>query len=387
MFNKYRYSITTTSYTLVLLITYFSIILVSCDSSSEEVTPSPNIGTDSTIITASDFSINIDENPINGIVLGTVQASASDNSTLTYTLSNQSVAGALVIDANTGDLSVLDSTAFDYETNTSIMASYVASNGTETATGNITITINDVPSEIKVGDNGLIAHYTFDNTLSDAMGNFPNMMFEGEAGENNPTATQDRNGETEKAYDIRRTSIGGNTFIFDKYIKLENQEELVDTDKNFTVAIWVYPNGDTQDEVPVIYKEFDYELQVSPGFFNNGTTFFSTVKYSIPSDTDSWGITDRARQLRPAPRIRQWSHIAMVCDNDKVRIYINGIEVKSNDITADSFKNSGEDLYIGAILAANGTVSDRFTGSVDDFRYYNQALTETQIQQLANDTE
>lgn len=351
------------------------VFMTSCKK--EEVSPTNTTSVTPTVITitANDFSASIDENSPSGTVIGTVQASVSDNSSLTYALSNQSITGAMAIDSNTGALSIADSSVFDFEKNTRITAEYTASASSETATGNITITINDVAGELKVGDNGLIAHYTFDNTLADAMGNFPDMVFEGGDGLPDPRADRDYEGRTNKAYRILANG---------KYIKLANQDLLVDTDKTYTIAIWVHPEGGRQVLQPIIYKEFDHQLQVAPGVFINPVTYNSRVQYGTPSDTDAWGINASKSSLRSAPRLQTWSHLALVCDNDKLRVYVNGLEVDSKDITASSFKNSGKDLYIGAILDANGTATSRYEGRVDDLRYYNQALTPAQIEALAS---
>ncbi|WKN43118.1 cadherin repeat domain-containing protein [Tunicatimonas pelagia] len=95
-------------------------------------------------ITASDFTASVAENPVSGASLGTVTASASDNSVLTYSLSSESVIGALAIDASTGELTVADVAAFDYEVNQSLTATYEATSGTLTESASITITITDV---------------------------------------------------------------------------------------------------------------------------------------------------------------------------------------------------------------------------------------------------
>lgn len=118
-----------------------ALVLQACnnnDNDNPDPTPEP------TSISADNFSASIDENSANGTVIGTVSASASDNSTLNYTLSNQSVAGALALDASTGTLSVADEAAFDFETNSSITATFTASNGSEEANATITVTVNDV---------------------------------------------------------------------------------------------------------------------------------------------------------------------------------------------------------------------------------------------------
>lgn len=122
----------------ILLYYLFLSFLAACASSEDS--PSPVVVS----ISANNFSTSLDENPTNGDPIGSVSATASDNSALTYSLSNQNVAGAIAIDANTGQLSVADASAFDFETNPSITASYTASNGTESATATITITVNDL---------------------------------------------------------------------------------------------------------------------------------------------------------------------------------------------------------------------------------------------------
>ncbi|WKN43119.1 cadherin repeat domain-containing protein [Tunicatimonas pelagia] len=96
-------------------------------------------------ITANNFTADVDENPTNDQVIGTVDASISNDSILTYSLTTQSVNGALAIDPATGELSVGDSTAFDYESRQSITATYQVSYGTVSESATITITVNDDP--------------------------------------------------------------------------------------------------------------------------------------------------------------------------------------------------------------------------------------------------
>ncbi|PCE66055.1 hypothetical protein B7P33_01775 [Sediminicola luteus] len=93
-------------------------------------------------LNAQDFSTTIDENPTDGQVLGTIQATS--NGTLTFSINSQTPAGALGINAGTGELSVIDPNLFDYETNPIITAEILIENGTETTTATATITLNDV---------------------------------------------------------------------------------------------------------------------------------------------------------------------------------------------------------------------------------------------------
>lgn len=123
---------------LIVLVS-LALLFQACNNKNEPTPAAAPI-----TVTANNFTGSIDENPDNAAVIGTVSARASDGSSLTYTLSNQNVAGALAIDASTGELTVADASAFDFETNPSITATYTASSGTEEANASITITVNDV---------------------------------------------------------------------------------------------------------------------------------------------------------------------------------------------------------------------------------------------------
>ena len=127
--------------TFIALLILGALTLMHCGGDDA---PQPDDQNGSVTITASDFTATIDENPDAMAAIGTVTASASDNSTLTYSISTQSVAGALAIDASTGALTVADASAFDYETNTSITGTYKATSGDVEEEGDINITINDV---------------------------------------------------------------------------------------------------------------------------------------------------------------------------------------------------------------------------------------------------
>ena len=122
-----------------LIIICILILLNSC-SEDEKTEESPV-----TIITvtASDFAITIDENPVLGQVLGMVQASTNQGS-LTFTIINQLPDGALAVGNQTGELSVADPSIFDFETNQIINAVVTVENGSVIKNAAITITLNDL---------------------------------------------------------------------------------------------------------------------------------------------------------------------------------------------------------------------------------------------------
>jgi len=350
----------------IIFILTFVVLMTACNSADE---PIPAIS-----ITAKDFSASIDENPTNGFIIGTVQASASDNSTLNYTLSNQSIAGAIAIDANTGELSIADASVFGIENNTSITANYKTSNGTEEATGNITIIIGDIDNGLIVGENGLIAHYTFDNTLSDAMGNFPDLIIKGKSG--GTSLNTDRKGISNSAYKLDSA-----------YFELAHNDSLFSEEKVFTISIWVRPTERTEIRMVLFSKLGDYQLRAEPGWRVGNTSFTGRAELDVFADDNDEYQAGALYSLGSQPRVDEWNHFAMVCDGSTAKIYHNGTLLTPNvSISAINPISKNNPTWIGARMSniARGS-TDEFIGDIDEYRYYNQALTETQIQALAND--
>lgn len=84
-------------------------------------------------------TINIAENTNNGTVIGTIGATDSDTGqTITYSITGGTGVGIFDIDANTGDITVVDNSGFDYETGD---GSYTLNiTATDNGTGNLSDT-------------------------------------------------------------------------------------------------------------------------------------------------------------------------------------------------------------------------------------------------------
>ncbi|WP_149303552.1 Lcl domain-containing protein [Pareuzebyella sediminis] len=114
---------------------------VSIEDAGSPVSVTVNLN-DTLEITVQDFTAAVDENPTDGQVLGTVQATG--NGTLSYSVTSQTPMGAMAIDATTGELTVIDPNLFDFETNPVITAEISVTDGAETTTATATINLNDV---------------------------------------------------------------------------------------------------------------------------------------------------------------------------------------------------------------------------------------------------
>ena len=93
-------------------------------------------------INAQNLVTNFNENPAIGSSVGTIQAAS--NSTLSFSISSQTPSGALMINPSTGELTVANTTLFDFETNPVINATISIIDPDNTASATATINLNDV---------------------------------------------------------------------------------------------------------------------------------------------------------------------------------------------------------------------------------------------------
>jgi hypothetical protein len=92
-----------------------------------------------------DQSFAIDENSVNGTVVGTVTASDEDGDDLAYIIEEGNTGNAFAIDGTTGELTVNASVALDYETQPEFQLTIKVFDGNGgTATAVITINLNDI---------------------------------------------------------------------------------------------------------------------------------------------------------------------------------------------------------------------------------------------------
>lgn len=343
---------------------FLSLTVISC---SKDDSPEPE-----PVVTISDFTATIDENSKNGTSLGTLNAS-TDKGNITFNITSQTPSGAIAVDANTGEITIADETAFDYETNTEITAKINAVNGSATKTANVTITINDVNVVNELfKDTEIVSYHPFNGNANDQSTNNYNGTI------NKATLTRDRNSNQNAAYN------------FDGSANIDFSENIALGSDSFSISFWVkLPSNlasgsyvvfskravcSTGNLIQVSYNSDNHRISAEMRSDNVVSGFNGNVTHSFGSKPPAW------------------FHVTIVKNNSKRNssIYING--TTSNDSTNSWTTPTNNQLLnvtntaklrlgVSPCVGVNG--SQRFKGSIDDLLIVNRVLTDAEITELA----
>lgn len=344
-------------------ILFLSLIVISC---SKDDSPEP-------VVTISDFTTTIDENSENGTSLGTLSAS-TDKGNITFNIASQTPSGAIAIDANTGEITIADETAFDYETNTEINAKINAVNGNVTKTANVTISINDINVVNELfKDTEIVSYYPFNGNANDQSTNGHNGTIK------KATLTRDRNSNENAAYD------------FDGTANINFSENIALGSDSFSMSFWVkLPSNLASGSYVILSKRDECSrgnlIQVSYNSDNH------RISAEIRSDNVALNYIGNASYSFSSQPPSAWFHVTIVKDNSKRNssIYING--TTSNDSTNSwttptnnqllSVANTAKfKIGVSPCVGVNGSL--RFKGSIDDLLIVNRVLTDAEITELA----
>jgi len=220
---------------------------------------------------------------------------------------------------------------------------------------------------------GIVAHYHFNGNAKDETTN----ALHGTLGGALPTL--DRAGEDGGALKFNGVS---------DYIKVPHSDVL-NVSEGLTISVWLQP--DSWEGAP---KEF-LKKGSSFDFDNNSdfglATYERKLKYGWHKDRAGMGITS----VKTLP-INEWFQIAVVHDSGKsIALYINGGKVnftaKGHSIPGVIKKpiampraHHGNSLWFG--LDPRNEKSEggrnRYSGSIDDVRIYNRALSAEEVKAL-----
>jgi len=119
------------------------VVTATNGTASDDGTITVNLNNVLEEVVTQDETVTIDENPASGRAIVTVTGT-TDMGSVTFSLASESATGAFSLDASSGELTVGDAALFDYEQNTSLMATVNVVNGSISETALITVNLNDL---------------------------------------------------------------------------------------------------------------------------------------------------------------------------------------------------------------------------------------------------
>ena len=180
---------------------------------------------------------------------------------------------------------------------------------------------------------------------------------------------------------IKTAKVGSGALHFNGGGYAEVSRAAVDVTRSFTVAAWV--NLDTLEDNEHCQTVLSIDGKEVSGFYlqfnhNAGNRFvFNRL------DSDDQGAQTIMAKSDFVPTPNTWYHLAGVYDAEAktLALYING-RFQNSVAFENAWPTTGK-TAIGRAWYGHENVDFLF-GSVDDVRFYNTALTRTQIQALAS---
>ena len=219
-----------------------------------------------------------------------------------------------------------------------------------------------VPSE------GLIAYYPFNGNADDESGNGNNGSVSGCA------LTTDRFGASEGAYFFDGVNdfiqIGSDDTIKSNYYSLCVWAKTVQTNK---AAIFGAAYSTSS------YSNYGYELILN----NNDEMALRADHYTAA--TGNWGAYSSS-----AVNDGTWHFIVITYDGSTSKLFIDGeLDASRNSSGYSSgsirWSSSSPDFKIGQTLHTLRSGYSTYSGSLDDIRIYNRALSESEVEELYNE--
>jgi hypothetical protein len=148
----------------------------------------------------------------------------------------------------------------------------------------------------------------------------------------------------------------------------------------FTWSVWIYINEISSNGLNNFYHVFSkgnyglgenhlYNFNNAPGLYLSNTTnsiYVVMDTYKTPSSPET-GL-----EIPDIP-LNKWVNVIIICKNNSLDVYINGIITKSEDLDGIPKQNYG-DVYVAA--------NNGFNGYISNLWYYNYALGTLAIQNL-----
>ena len=222
-----------------------------------------------------------------------------------------------------------------------------------------------VYSQTEASTTGLVAHYQFENNVQDSAGS--------DHGTNHGATFVEGKLGTALHFDG-----------VDDYMEVPDSGVLRLTTP-FTLEAWVHPEGEgseTNRNNPIIWKlgsigtnEDNYGLAWGSSPCYGGISHAFIIRIERASDGEDF------RTCSYSHPINQWYHVVGLYDGTTLQIYVNGVLEGVNYVGSFLPYAGSAPLQIGGLTLSDAESQGSFTGTIDEVRIYNRALSKEEVEQ------
>ncbi len=153
----------------------------------------------------------------------------------------------------------------------------------------------------------------------------------------------------------------------DSYVSVAESASIEMTTQ-LTVSFWMNPQVTSSADPRVIAKLYCWDVKLNG---SNGFPQFS--------------VGGKYAQMPGAAALKTWQHVVFTFSTGVVTGYVNGalVVLAQNTFTGTE---TLPDYQYGLYIGTDPSVTASFTGTLDDVRVYNRALSAAEIQALYNST-
>lgn len=224
---------------------------------------------------------------------------------------------------------------------------------------------------------GLVAYYPFSGNANDESGNGNHFTVNG------PILTAGRNGVNNSAYLFNGIQQSAQYLILSNITKFKGAQ--------YSYSIWFKPNN-FFPSIPAQTNVFDYTtipfhalLSINSNNWDIGPALNLNIntKENAQLETSHWTQTLKGVGCKMTQSIQKdiWYNVTVTYDGNTVNQYLNGILVCTFNSTL-SFENQFDLILGGQRNGTNMDVMAGFKGVIDDFKWWNRALTQREITNL-----
>ena len=172
--------------------------------------------------------------------------------------------------------------------------------------------------------------------------------------------------------------------------RVEIDEDMIPnlTTTDFSITAFINPTSASHEFDTIVARRDSFntgfQLDIRDTSDNNDGIHPFGLGFAIQQSGSGAIATDSPSTIPTG----SYSHVAVVVDrSDKATLFVNGVQVnQSSDITSVGEKITGSNppIGIGSKIKEDKTASNGFGGYIDEVRFYDRALTHTEVKQLSD---